>query len=328
LADNELIVVALGGNAFLRKGEKGTFEEQNEHIVETAGHLGDLVERGYRVVITHGNGPQVGQTLLRHEAGKKLFDVPPFPMHICVAETQGSIGFMIQQALRSELKRRGVDKVVLALLSRVIVAEDDHELKQASKPVGPFYQWNDYERIKLEHPDYSFTEDKSRGGWRRLVPSPDPMRIAFAEQESIKLLVDSGYIVVACGGGGIPVVEYDGWNATGVEAVVDKDLASERLATLLRADKFLMLTDIDGAYLYFRKENQMHLDTITASEGRKYLKSGEFSQGSMEPKILAGVRFVEDGGSVAIIAELSDVVKAVDGLSGTRIVPDQKTDKN
>jgi carbamate kinase len=174
--------------------------------------------------------------------------------------------------------------------------------------------------LKSEHPDYTFVEDKNRGGWRRIVPSPDPMRIAFAEQESIKLLVDSGFIVVACGGGGIPVVEQDGWKATGVEAVIDKDLASERLATFLKADKFLMLTDIDGAYVNFRKENQKHLDKITSAEGKKYLHEGEFSQGSMGPKILAGVRFVEDGGQVAIIAELSEVISAVDGYSGTRIV--------
>ncbi len=320
MASDELIVLALGGNAFFRKGEKGTFEEQNSHMVETAGHLADLMERGYRLVITHGNGPQVGQTLLRHEAGKKLFDVPPLPMHVCVAESQGSIGFMIQQALRSEIKHRGLDKVVLTILSRVIVDEFDEELKRPSKPVGSYYNLSDYKQLKLEHPDYSFVEDKNRGGWRRIVPSPDPMRIAFAEQESIKLLVDSGFIVVACGGGGIPVIEQDGWKAIGVEAVIDKDLASERLATFLKADKFLMLTDIDGAYVNFRKENQKHLDQITSAEGRKYLQEGQFSQGSMGPKILAGVRFVEDGGPVAIIAELSDVVSAVDGRSGTRIV--------
>jgi carbamate kinase len=324
LAQGELIVIALGGNAFLRKGEIGTFEEQNGHIVETAKNLADLAQRGYRLVITHGNGPQIGQALLRHEAGKKLFNVPALPMHVCVAETQGSIGFMIQQALRSELKRRGLDKVVLTILSRVIVDENDEALKNPSKPVGPYYKQDEFERIKSDHPDYEFTEDKSRGGWRRLVPSPDPMRVALAEQESIKLLVDAGFIVVACGGGGIPVVEYGGWRSSGVEAVVDKDLASERMATFLRADKFLMLTDIDGAYLNFRKPNQTHLDEISAFEARNYLKGGEFAEGSMEPKILAGIRFVEDGGSLAVIAELSDVLKAAEGLSGTRIVAEAK----
>jgi carbamate kinase len=316
----QLLVLALGGNAFMRKGEQGSYEEQKRHITETAKHLADLVERDYRLVITHGNGPQIGQTLLRHEAGKKMFDVPPLPMHVCVAETQGSIGFMIQQSLRSELKRRHLDKVVLTILSRVIVDQDDKELGRPSKPVGPFYKQSEYEQKKLEHPDYVFVEDKNRGGWRRIVPSPDPMRIAFAEQESIRLLVDSGFIVVACGGGGIPIVERDGWRASGVEAVIDKDLASERLATELRSDKFLMLTDVDGAYINYGKHNERRLSKLTSAEARGYLEDGQFSEGSMEPKILAGIRFVEDGGSKAVIAELSDVVNAVEGSAGTQIV--------
>lgn len=327
LSSDELVVLALGGNAFLRKGETGTFEEQNEHILETAKLLADLVAEGYRLVITHGNGPQIGQSLLRHEAGQKMFNVPPLPMHVCVAETQGSIGFMIQQALRSELKRRGFDKVVLTILSRVIVDEFDDELQHPSKPVGSFYNQSDYERVKSEHPDYSFIEDRNRGGWRRLVPSPDPMRVAFAEQESIKLLVDSGFIVVACGGGGIPVVEHDGWRATGVEAVVDKDLASERLATFLGAKKFLMLTDVDGAYLNFRKENQKRLEKVTAAEAMNYLQDGQFTEGSMGPKILAGIRFIEDGGTLAVIAELSNVLSAAEGESGTRIVKSMDTNR-
>ena len=321
-ARSELLVVALGGNAFLRHGEKGTYEEQRKHILDTAKHLADLMEQGFRLVITHGNGPQIGQTLLRHEAGEKMFGVPQLPMHVCVAETQGFIGFMIQQALRSEIKRRGLDGIVLTVLTRVIVDREDEELNRPTKPVGQFYSKDELDIVKAKHPEYAFVEDKARGGWRRLVPSPDPMRIAIAEQASIRLLVDSGCTVIACGGGGIPVVEMEGWHAEGVEAVVDKDLAGERLATVLRASKFMMLTDVDGAYINYKTPQQKHLDKITASEARKYLEEGHFSHGSMEPKMLAGVRFVEDGGSASIIAELSDVMNAVSGRSGTHILPD------
>jgi carbamate kinase len=318
--EQDLIVLALGGNAFLRRGEIGTFDQQNGHIVETAKHLADLIEGGSRLVITHGNGPQIGQALLRHEAGQKMYKVPALPMYVCVAETQGFIGFMIQQSLRSEIKRRGLDVAVLTIISRVIVNENDGALKHPTKPVGSFFADADLARAKIDHPDYSFVEDKNRGGWRRVVPSPDPMRIAFAEQESIKMLVDSGFVVVACGGGGIPIVEREGWSASGVEAVIDKDLASERLATFLKADRFLMLTDVDGAYINYKRDNQKRLEQITAQEGRAYLAKGQFAEGSMEPKILAGVRFVEDGGRLSVIGELSNLAKVAEGNSGTRIV--------
>jgi carbamate kinase len=321
MKDKELIVVALGGNAFLRRRERRTFASQNERIYKAARHLADLIDEGYRVVITHGNGPQIGDTLLRHEAGQKMYDIPAFPMDVCVAETQGAIGYMIQQALRSELKRRKKDQVVVSMLTRVIIDANDKELLKPSKPIGPFYTSDEIAEKRKEHPEYTYAQDKARRGWRRLVVSPNPMRIGVAEQSAIKLLVDSGCTVIACGGGGIPVVEEEGWRARGIEAVVDKDLASERIATLIRADRLVILTDVDAAYKNFAKPNRKRISKITVNEAKVLLQNGEFSTGSMKPKVLAGIRFVRNGGKSAIIGELSKVMESLRGKAGTEIVP-------
>ncbi len=319
MSEGELIVVALGGNALLRRGEKGSFEEQYNNVRRTSRFLADLVEMGYKLVITHGNGPQIGATLLRHDAGKRMYDIPPFPMDVCGAETQGFIGYMIQQALRNELKRRGIDKYVITVVTRVIVDEDDPAFQNPSKPVGKFYTKEEMEELKRIHPEYVFKEDKARGGWRRVVPSPDPKIIA--ERHAIKTLVEAGFIVVASGGGGIPIVEVDGVEARGVEAVIDKDLAGERLAALLGASRFIILTDVDGAYLNYGKPNQKKIERIKASELRKLYDEGHFPPGSMGPKVLAAIRFIEDGGKEAIIAELSQLKDAIEGRAGTHVVP-------
>lgn len=319
MSEGELIVVALGGNALLRRGEKGSFEEQYNNVKRTSRFLADLVEMGYKLVITHGNGPQIGATLLRHDAGKRMYDIPPFPMDVCGAETQGFIGYMIQQALRNELKRRGIDKYVITVVTRVIVDEDDPAFQNPSKPVGKFYTKEEMEELKRIHPEYVFKEDKARGGWRRVVPSPDPKIIA--ERHAIKTLVEAGFIVVASGGGGIPIVEVDGVEARGVEAVIDKDLAGERLAALLGASRFIILTDVDGAYLNYGKPNQKKIERIKASELRKLYDEGHFPPGSMGPKVLAAIRFIEDGGKEAIIAELSQLKDAIEGRAGTHVVP-------
>jgi carbamate kinase len=316
----ELVVVALGGNALLQKGQRGAFEEQYANVQETCRYLADLVERGYRLVITHGNGPQVGATMLRHDAGLKLYNVPPFPMDVCGAETQGFIGYMIQQALRTELKRRGIDKYVITVITRVIVDENDPAFNNPTKPVGPFYTKEEMENLKAEHPEFVFKEDKARGGWRRVVPSPDPKIIA--ERQAIRTLVDAGFIVVACGGGGIPIVERDGWRAEGVEAVIDKDLASERLATLIRADYLVILTDVDGAYVDFGRPTQRRLGVVKVSELKRYYEEGHFGEGSMGPKVLAAIRFIENGGKRAVIAERSRVLAALEGKEGTQVYPD------
>ncbi|MEM4288291.1 MAG: carbamate kinase [Candidatus Caldarchaeum sp.] len=318
MANEELVVVALGGNALLRRGDKGSFEEQYKNVASTAVYLADLVEKGYKLVITHGNGPQVGATLLRHDAGQKLYSIPAFPMDACGAETQGFIGYIIQQNLRNELKRRGIDKYVITVVTRVIVDKDDPAFKNPTKPIGPFYSKEEMEKIKAEHPEYVFAEDKARGGWRRVVPSPDPKIIA--ERRAIRTLVDAGFIVVASGGGGIPIIEEDG-RASGVEAVIDKDLAGEKLAELIQASRFIILTDVDGAYLDFGKPTQRRLEKVSAQEMKKYLEQGHFGSGSMLPKVLACIRFVEAGGKEAIIAELSQLKEAIEGRAGTHVVP-------
>ncbi len=310
---NELVVVALGGNAILRRGQKGAFEEQFKNICNTVERIADLVQNGYRVVITHGNGPQVGATLLRHDAGKNI--VPPFPLDACGAETQGFIGYMIQQALRNELKKRGLDKYVITLVTRVIVDSEDEAFRNPTKPVGPFYTKEEAEKIRAQHADFVVKEDAGRG-YRRVVPSPNPKIIA--ERFAIRSLVDNGFVVVACGGGGIPIVE-EGTQTRGVEAVIDKDLAGQRLATLIDASILVILTDIDGAYLNYGTPKQTMIGKATAKQMEQYMAEGHFKEGSMAPKITAAIRFVKNGGEKAIIAELGKLTEAMQGKTGTQV---------
>jgi len=272
---DKLIVIALGGNALLQRSQKGTFDDQYANVQKTAKKIADLTERGYRIVITHGNGPQVGATLLRHEAGKNL--VPPFPLDACGAETQGFIGYMIQQALRNELKSRGIDKYVVTVVTRVIVDQHDQAFERPTKPVGPFYSKEDADQLKLKMPNITIKEDAGRG-YRRVVPSPDPKVIA--ERAAIRTLVEAGFIVVCSGGGGIPIVE-EGSQARGVEAVIDKDLAGQRLATLIQANIFVILTDVDGAYVDYGTPKQELIKEVTTGKLQRYMEQGQFKAGSM-----------------------------------------------
>ncbi len=312
----KIVVIALGGNALLRRGERGTSEEQYANVRSTAKYLAELVEEGYDIIVTHGNGPQVGATLLRHDAGL-IHGVPAFPMDSCGAETQGFIGYMIQQGLRNELKKRNIDKYVVTIITRCIVNQNDPAFKNPSKPIGPFYTKEETDKLRRLHPEFVFKEDTARGGWRRIVPSPDPKIIA--ERFAIKKLVESGFIVVASGGGGIPIIEENDWHARGIEAVIDKDLAGERLASLINASKYIMLTDIDGAYLDYGTKNQSRLSSISVDEAKKYMAEGQFAAGSMGPKMLAAIRFIEAGGDEAIIAELSQLPDANRGRAGTAV---------
>jgi len=310
----ELVVVALGGNALLQRSQKGTFDDQYANVKRTAEKIADLVQGGYEIVLTHGNGPQVGATLLRHEAGKGL--VPPLPLDACGAETQGFIGYMIQQALRNVLKSRGVDKYVVTVVTRVIVDKHDPAFEHPTKPVGPFYTKEEAVRLSQSMPNMTIKEDAGRG-YRRVVPSPDPKVIA--ERSAIRTLVDAGFVVVSTGGGGIPIVEEDS-QARGVEAVIDKDLAGQRLATLIHANIFVILTDVDGAYLGFGTPRQELIKEVTTGKLQRYLDEGQFKEGSMAPKVLAAIRFVESGGERAIIAELGKLPEALAGKSGTQVV--------
>lgn len=309
----KLIVIALGGNALLRRGQNGSFDDQYQNVKETVARVADLIERGHKIVLTHGNGPQVGATLLRHEAAKNI--VPPFPLDACGAETQGFIGYMIQQALRNELKSRGMDKFVVTMITRVIVDKHDSAFQHPTKPIGPFYSKEEADNVRKQKPELVIKEDAGRG-YRRVVPSPDPKIIA--ERLAIRALVDAGFVVVACGGGGIPIIEENG-HAVGVEAVIDKDLAGQRLATLIGANIFVILTDVEGAYVNYGKPNQELIKEITSGKLRNYSKEGQFKEGSMAPKVEAAIRFVESGGERAVIAVLGNLIEALDNKVGTQI---------
>jgi len=317
LADERgLVVIALGGNALLQRGQQRTFEAQYQNVRQAAVPISDLIEDGYKVVITHGNGPQVGDDLLRHDAGSKLSGLPPFPMDACGAETQGFIGYMIQQGLRNEMKKRGMDKYAVTVITRMLVDKDDKAFKDPTKPVGPYYTEEEAKKLASLHPAFVYREDSGKG-WRRVVPSPDPKIIA--ERVAIRALVEAGFVVIASGGGGIPVIE-DGTTAIGVEAVIDKDLGGQKLASLIGADKFVILTDVDAAAINFGTPQQQKLGKVSLRQMKKYYDEGHFKAGSMGPKVLAAMRFVEAGGSEAIIAELTQLKAAVEGRSGTHVV--------
>ena len=311
---DKLIVIALGGNALLRRGQKGTFEEQYRNVKETVTKIADLIERGYKIVMTHGNGPQVGATLLRHEAAKSI--VPALPLDACGAETQGFIGYMIQQALRNELKSRGIDKYVVTIITRVIVDKHDLAFQNPTKPIGPFYSKEEAAKVKEQKPELVIKEDAGRG-YRRVVPSPDPKIIA--ERSAIRALVDAGFVVVACGGGGIPIIEENGL-AVGVEAVIDKDLGAQRLATLIGANILVILTDVEGAYINYGTPKQELIREASSGKLKNYLREGQFKEGSMAPKVEAAIRFVESGGERAIIAALGSLTEALEAKTGTQVV--------
>jgi carbamate kinase len=314
LKPSKIVVIALGGNALLERTQKGTFEDQYSNVEKTATKIADLIEQGYEVVLTHGNGPQVGATLLRHDAAKNI--VPPLPLDACGAETQGFIGYMIQQALRNELKSRGIDKYVVTVVTRTIVDKNDPAFEKPTKPVGPFYTKQEADDLAQRMPGITIKEDAGRG-YRRVVPSPDPKVIA--ERLAIRKLVDAGFVVVSTGGGGIPVIEEEG-KATGVEAVIDKDLGGERLATLIGANMFVILTDVEGAYVHYGTPEQELLREVTPQKLLTYLNEGQFAEGSMEPKVTAVIRFVQNGGERAIIAELDKLTEALKGETGTHVV--------
>ncbi|MGQ9700087.1 MAG: carbamate kinase [Candidatus Bipolaricaulaceae bacterium] len=313
--EKKTVVVALGGNAILQAGQRGTFEEQLENVYHTAEQLADMVLSGqWRIVITHGNGPQVGQILLQNDAAKHL--VPPMPMDVCGAESQGLIGYMIQQALHNILARRGrPDIPIVTVVTQVLVDRDDPAFQNPTKPVGPFYTKEEALRLR-EEKGWQVVEDAGRG-WRRVVPSPDPK--AIVEKDAIRILVENRAIVIASGGGGIPVIRENG-TYRGVEAVIDKDLAGERLAEDVGAQVFLILTDVDRVRLNYRKPDEVVLERMTVAEAQRYLAEGHFAKGSMEPKVKACIRFVEAGGERAVIASLDQALAALHGQAGTQIV--------
>lgn len=309
----EKIVVALGGNALQASGKPATAEAQLEVVKDTTRYIADLIGEGYKVVIAHGNGPQVGRIVLQNEAANDI--TPAMPFDVCGAMSQGMIGYHIQQALKNELQKRGNKKAVSTIVTQVVVDKEDSAFKNPTKPIGPFYTEEEANLLKKEK-GYDIVEDAGRG-FRRVVASPIPKRIV--EIDTVETLVDSGAVVITVGGGGIPVIEENG-ELKGVAAVIDKDLASEKLAEDLDADTLLILTAVDKVSLNFGKPNQVDLDDITVDEAKKYIEEGHFASGSMLPKMEAAIKFAESKkGRVAIIASLDNCLEAVKGKQGTRI---------
>ena len=314
--NGKTVVVALGGNAILQPGQVGTFEEQLFNTNGAMRRVAALVEGGWRVVLTHGNGPQVGNLLIQNALAGKT--VAPMPMDVCGAESQGQIGYMAAQALANHLKKRKLAAPVVTIVTQVAVDAKDKAFANPSKPVGPFYTETEAKRMMLEE-GHAMREDAGRG-WRRVVPSPEPREIV--EIEAIRDLVENGCLVICSGGGGVPVVRSRS-TLGGIDAVIDKDLAAALLAKELGADALLILTDVPKAYIHYGTPEQTALDRVTASEMRAFAAEGHFKAGSMGPKVEACLRFVDAGGE-AVIASLTEVVPALTGEAGTHIVPDAR----
>jgi len=310
-------LIAVGGNSLIRAGEKGTIAEQLANARKTAAAIVGLIRQGYSLVVTHGNGPQVGAQLLRSERASD--QVPGQTLDVCGASSQGEIGYLIAQSLRMELAAASLEVPVATIITQTIVSPDDPAMKNPTKPIGPFYSRKDAEEKKRVF-GWQIVEDASRG-YRRVVPSPEPIEIV--ECPIIKALVDKGMLVVACGGGGIPVVRTNG-GLEGVEAVIDKDRASALLATELGVGLFIISTDAECVYLDYKKPTQRKLPHVTAAEMEEYYNAGQFPPGNMGPKVQSALRFLKNGGKEVIITSYEYLIDAVAGKAGTHIIPTQR----
>lgn len=306
------IVVALGGNAIL--STDASAEAQEKALADTAEKLAVLVEQGNELIISHGNGPQVGNLLLQQAAANSEKN-PAMPLDSCVAMTQGSIGYWMQKAMRQALKNRGITKEVATILTEVVVDENDPAFKNPTKPVGPFFTEDE---VKSFDPETVYKEDAGRG-WRKVVPSPKPVNIS--ESAVVEQLVKQGVITISTGGGGIPVIEKDG-KIVGVEAVIDKDFASEKLAELIDADLFIILTGVDNVYINYNQPDQKKLEEVTTDELKQYIEEDQFAPGSMLPKVEAAILFAEHSqkGGETVITSLENLSSVINEDGGTRVV--------
>jgi len=309
-----LAIIAIGGNSLIVDENKRTIPDQFDAVVQTMAHVAGMIQAGWDVVITHGNGPQVGFLLRRSELA--LNELHPIPLDLCVADTQGAIGYMIQKALYNECSHRKLDKKAVTVVTLVRVSADDPALKSPSKPIGSFLDQETARKRMAEGKD--FIEDTGRG-WRRVVPSPLPEEII--ETEAIKTLIDQGFVVIAVGGGGIPMVADEKGALTGIEAVIDKDFASGLLASSLNADLFLMSTAVEKVAVNFNTPKEKGLDQITLALAKQYIDEGHFAPGSMLPKIKATLQFVRQSGKKALITNPPNIQRALEGKTGTWIVP-------
>lgn len=310
----KLAVVAFGGNALLRGDQKGTYEEQVANVRETCENLVGLVKQGYNIVIGHGNGPQVGNVMLQHDAGEEKHGVLAQPMHFCVSETQGSIAYLIEQQLKNVLQKYGIEKNILSIVTQVQVDKADSAFQNPAKPVGPYYTNEQADALVREH-GWVFKADPRGRGMRRVVASPKPVDIN--NWEIVEKLAREGNIVITVGGGGIPVIKNDQGEMEGIDAVIDKDLASATLAVKINADDFFILTDVPNVFINFNTPEQKKLETVGIAEIEKYLQEGHFTEGSMAPKVRACIMFVKNGGKEAIITEATQLKNSE---VGTKII--------
>ena len=314
--DVKKVVVALGGNAISREFEEGNIFQQFANTRQSLLGVIELIKKDYQVVITHGNGPQVGNAMIRVEASRHL--VPPIPLGVIVADLEGGMGYMIEQCLQNKLNSRGIEKQVATILTQVLVAKDDPSISNPSKFVGPFFKKKQVKELEKKR-GWILKEDSGRG-YRRVVPSPVPLEIV--QKEVIQMLMAQKVIVIAAGGGGIPVYrEENGW-LEGVDGVIDKDLASAILARDIKADELHILTAVKRVALNYKKPNQVDLETVTVKQVKNYLKQGQFPEGNMGPKITAAINFLETGGKRVIITSIENAADAILNASGTTILND------
>lgn len=319
MTKRKLAVVAIGGNSLIKSKHHQTVLDQYQAAKETAQHIANMIEAGWDVAIGHGNGPQVGFILRRSEIAAKVERMHEVPLDVCGADTQGAIGYALQQNLQNELSQRGINKPVATVITQVEVDKNDPAFKNPSKPIGSFMDQDEADR-RVQEMDWSVVEDAGRG-WRRVVASPFPKRVL--EIEPIKVLLDSGVVVITVGGGGIPVIDQGNGQYSGVAAVIDKDLASSLLANLIQAELLLISTAVEKVALNYGKPEQKWIDQMTLNEVKRYLQDGHhFAKGSMAPKMEAIVWFLESGGKQAIITNPENIYRALNGETGTLIIPD------
>ncbi len=311
----KLVTIAIGGNSLITDPKKPDIPHQWDAVRQTCEHIAAMLAEGWNVIITHGNGPQVGYILRRSEIAAKV-GIHDVPLDLIVADTQGSIGYMLQQALDNSMRRLGINRTVLTVVTQVRVDPNDPAFQNPNKPIGSFM--TEEEAYKYEAEGWNIMEDAGRG-WRRVVASPKPL--AIHEINAIRVLVNNDYVVIAAGGGGVPVVRNQHGELRGAYAVIDKDRASSLLAQILRADLFIMSTGVEKVALNFNKPDQRFLDTMTLAEAEKYMTEGHFAAGSMLPKVEAAIEFIKMGGPQAIITDPPNLARALRGETGTRIVP-------
>ena len=310
-------MIALGGNAIIPVGQEGTYEQQLAITRHTMDTVAQLALQGHQIVMTHGNGPVVGNIVLRGDAGQAIHGIPAMPMFVCGADSQGGLGFMLQQSLQNALRAVGIHRPVASVITQVRVDADDPAFANPTKPIGPFYDQEQADRIREEN-GWTVVKDAGRG-WRRVVPSPNPVEVV--EWEAIKALVAADVVTIAVGGGGVPVVRDPDGYLRGVDAVIDKDRASDLLGRLIRAEVLVIITQVEKVYARFGQPDQEALDILPVDRAARMLAGGEFPAGSMGPKIEAAISFLAGGGQEVIITSPEDFLGAVEGKGGTRIVP-------